>query len=612
MPAARFSKHMSRIGIVCTALILACTGDHRLTAPHGGTANPLMIIDGGHFLVCKYAGPPGTYHFSMTVSGGGNWTHTANLDDFTIDFDGVEPACRDDLFAATDPETWPDGALASIDVTEILPPGIKVDSIRIFSPVWGVWDPKVTGTATISKQVGFDDWYQAEFYNGIDDTPPPVVANCAAVTAVEGVAITPVAMTASGGTGGPYTFVANGLPDGLTMSTDGTISGTATVSGTFYYSVTVTDKDGHTGTVNCSLLVSPPPPPLICTDITAANYGGALPCVYLPPCPAGSFTYTYSSSGDLQIKYDQFPAPNDNSYGVNSVGWGTKGHKFSDLTGSDHAGFQLVDPGGVVRLSFNVDYISASASAPSGYASLGVTGGDGGMLVGTATGITATSSLAMNLNNINIPGLFNAAHVQQFGSVNLLIDSPPTDPLQQTYVISDPTLVGWDFHDTYFVTISAAKLASIGFDPDTWTVSPNASQLHNSPAKACPTNTGAAAVTQGKTEVHDKEVRVDLTNTGSSDVYLSDLTITWPAATNGKLMKVKLEGDVVYDKPDIAGGAAHITLAQLVKDQNKRKIPRNKTETVIFVFEKNADSNLTHYSATVQFGSLNLTILPPP
>ena len=36
--------------------------------------------------------------------------------------------------------------------------------------------------------------------------------------------------------------------------------------------------------------------------------------------------------------YDQFPAPNDNSYGVNAVGWGTKGHTFGNLVGSDHAG----------------------------------------------------------------------------------------------------------------------------------------------------------------------------------------------------------------------------------------------------------------------------------
>ena len=42
------------------------------------------------------------------------------------------------------------------------------------------------------------------------------------------------------------------------MSTGGTISGTPTVSGTFSYTVTVTDKDGNTGTFTCSITVSVP------------------------------------------------------------------------------------------------------------------------------------------------------------------------------------------------------------------------------------------------------------------------------------------------------------------------------------------------------------------
>lgn len=327
-----------------------------------------------------------------------------------------------------------------------------------------------------------------------------------------------------------------------------------------------------------------------------------------PPCPAGSFTYTYDASGNLQIKYDQFPAPNDNSYGINAVGW-PRGHKFTDLVGSDHAGFQLVDGGGTVRLSFNVDYISAVSSAPSGYASLGVTGGDGKMLVGTADGISATTSLANNLNNINIPGLFNAAHVQQFGSVNLLINSPPTDPQHLTYSISDPTLAGWDFHDTYYVTVSAAKLANIGFDPSTWQVLPNASQLHNSPAKACP-STGTANLAVTKVAVKDKQVMVTIMNSGGADAILSALSLNWPSAKNGKLMQVKLDGDIVYDNPDIAGGVANLGAGQLVADQNKRTITKGQSDVLYFIFEKNADTNLANYASTATFGATTLPALP--
>ena len=35
-----------------------------------------------------------------------------------------------------------------------------------------------------------------------------------------------------------------------------------------------------------------------------------------------------SGPGDISIAYNQFPAPNDNSYGINAVGWGSKGHTF--------------------------------------------------------------------------------------------------------------------------------------------------------------------------------------------------------------------------------------------------------------------------------------------
>src|SRR5438067_3934437 len=70
---------------------------------------------------------------------------------------------------------------------------------------------------------------------------PPPSATCVTINAVQGVAITPVTMTGSGGAGGPYTFSATGLPAGLTMSTGGTISGTPTVNGTFNYTVTVKD-----------------------------------------------------------------------------------------------------------------------------------------------------------------------------------------------------------------------------------------------------------------------------------------------------------------------------------------------------------------------------------
>ncbi len=150
-----------------------------------------------------------------------------------------------------------------------------------------------------------------------------------------------------------------------------------------------------------------------------ANYGahdGACePLGVTLPCPAGVFvagTGAGSGPGDLAIAYDQFPAPNDNSYGVNAVGWGGKTHTFGNLTGSDKAGFQIVRPNGTVALSFNLDYISSTAvsgAAPSGYASLGPFGGDGSIVTNSVPAltndpakITWDTSEARNLNKTGV------------------------------------------------------------------------------------------------------------------------------------------------------------------------------------------------------------------
>jgi len=104
--------------------------------------------------------------------------------------------------------------------------------------------------------------YEADAY--VQCPGPPPTASCVVINAVQGVPITPVTMTGSGGAGGPYNFSATGLPAGLSVASNGTISGTPTVSGTFPYTVTVTDSAGNKGTFNCSVTVNPPPLTLTC------------------------------------------------------------------------------------------------------------------------------------------------------------------------------------------------------------------------------------------------------------------------------------------------------------------------------------------------------------
>jgi len=237
-------------------------------------------------------------------------------------------------------------------------------------------------------------------------------------------------------------------------------------------------------------------------DFKGFNFGLHCPIPFIPMCCepssksggmsdfAGGVSTSTDSSGNIQVTYDQFQALNDNSYGVNSVGWNNKQHKFQDLTGSDHAEFVFKDKAGNVVLDFYMDYISAvsggikapkapkggspsptpTITAPSGYASLGPYGGDGKLVSGNLANLIGfTSSEADNLN-------YFATHggLTQNG-VNLTVDSPPADA---NYNVANPAFAAWNFHNSYSVKISAnAFAAGGGFGSVT------IQNAHNSPQK---------------------------------------------------------------------------------------------------------------------------------
>ena len=87
------------------------------------------------------------------------------------------------------------------------------------------------------------------------------------------------ALTASGGTS-PYTFGETGnLPDGLTLGSDGILSGIPAQVGTAGFTVTATDADNHAGSQAYILTVDPaatPPAPTQPTIIGLAVTPGAM------------------------------------------------------------------------------------------------------------------------------------------------------------------------------------------------------------------------------------------------------------------------------------------------------------------------------------------------
>ncbi len=148
-----------------------------------------------------------------------------------------------------------------------------------------------TGAATLTAQ---DD-------GSLNCALPPPTANCVVINAVQGVAITPVTLTGSGGAGGPYTFTANGTglsAIGLSISNAGVISCTPTASGTFSYSVTVKDNAGNVGTLNCSVTIAPPPLTAACVTATTGQVGVAYYSQIV--ASGGTAPYTFAlASGSL-------------------------------------------------------------------------------------------------------------------------------------------------------------------------------------------------------------------------------------------------------------------------------------------------------------------------
>ena len=99
------------------------------------------------------------------------------------------------------------------------------------------------------------------------------------------------------------------------------------------------------------------------------------------------------------------------------------------------------------------------------------------------------------------------------------------------------TVNGWNFHNTYFVKLKAAKLNSLGFNRSNstfsqfderatkcagkWCVIPNDEQLHNSPAKACP----VPAMTATNKTTNNKAVSVTMNNDSAVSQVLSALAL---------------------------------------------------------------------------------------
>ena len=183
--------------------------------------------------------------------------------------------------------------------------------------------------------------------------------------------------------------------------------------------------------------------------------------------------------GDVKVTYMQSRGVVDNTYGANASTGYTSGHTFSDLTGGDKAQFRFANGAGQTVLDVDVDYLTSSASFPSGYGSRGVSGGNGAVNTGNASNvISATTTLSTALN-------------QSSAFYGFTTDSPAPEA-------SNPQ---WNYLNGYIVVVRASTFGASGFGGVTIPT------VNNSPSKfgtssmtpvlgnACLTN---GAVVQGR------------------------------------------------------------------------------------------------------------------
>ncbi len=123
--------------------------------------------------------------------------------------------------------------------------------------------------------------------------PTIVVAPSALPTATRGTAYSQT-LSASGGTA-PYTYTlsAGSLPAGLTLASNGTLSGTATAEGSFTVTVRATDAGNFTGDQAYSLTVAAPNLALPASNLPAGTAGQAYTAA-ISPATGGTAPYSYA------------------------------------------------------------------------------------------------------------------------------------------------------------------------------------------------------------------------------------------------------------------------------------------------------------------------------
>ena len=180
-----------------------------------------------------------------------------------------------------------------------LPSGVSMNASRSVS---GTPAAAGMGTATVTVSDNDSDTDTLSFTWTVaaDLMPTFGMSSVSARSWKQNSAITAFTVPAATGGDGTLTYAADGLPDGVNMSSSRSVSGTPTGHGTGTVTVTVTDSDGDTATLDFAWTVAEDLMPDF-GDATVSYrswvQNSAITAFTVPAASAGDGTLSYTASG---------------------------------------------------------------------------------------------------------------------------------------------------------------------------------------------------------------------------------------------------------------------------------------------------------------------------
>ena len=200
---------------------------------------------------------------------------TASLPNGTV---GASYTAQLNATGGTSPHTWSVSGL---------PPGLTASSAGAISGT-----PTQAGPFNVSARITDDAGATATRSYSVTIAPAVAISTSSLPNGIVGAAYS-AQLNATGGTT-PYTWSVTGLPQGLTASAAGAISGTPSQAGPFEVSARVTDSNGATATRSYTLSIAP-----ALAIATASLPNGSVGVAYSASLNAtgGAPPYTWALSG---------------------------------------------------------------------------------------------------------------------------------------------------------------------------------------------------------------------------------------------------------------------------------------------------------------------------